>query len=228
MIMSKTIIVAGYGPGISNAVAARFGREGFSVALVARNAERLAAGVKQLAAANVKAEAFTADLTDANAIGDLVGRIKAKLGPINAIHWNAYAGGAGDLTTAPPAELSSVIGIATTSLVATVQASLADLRETKGAVLVTNGGFGILDPNIDGVAAKINAMGLSIANAAKRKLVATLAAKLAPDVYVGEVVVTGSVKGSAWDDGTATLEASKIADRFWAVAQERKDTSVMI
>lgn len=228
MIMSKTIIVAGSGPGISQAVGTRFGREGFSVALVARNAERLASSVKELAGAGIKAEAFTADLTNADAINDLVGSIKAKLGPIAAVHWNAYLGGAGDLTTAPPSELASVIGIATTSLVATVQASLADLRAHKGAVLVTNGGFGILDPKIDGIAATINAMGLSIANAAKRKLVATLAAKLAPDVYVGEVVVTGSVKGSAWDDGTATLEASKIADRFWAIAQERKDVSVMI
>jgi len=226
--MSKTIIVAGYGPGISNAVATRFGREGFSVALVARNAERLAAGVKALAAANIKAEAFTADLADTNAIADLVGAIRSKLGPIAAVHWNAYAGGAGDLTTAPVSELTAVLGIATTSLLATVQAALGDLRAAKGAVLVTNGGFGILDPKLDSIAATINAMGLSVANAAKRKLVGTLAAKLRPDVYVGEVVVTGSVKGSAWDDGTATLEASKIADKFWALYQGRSETSVMI
>ena len=43
--MAKTIFVGGFGPGISTAVAERFGREGFSVALVARNQERLDAGV---------------------------------------------------------------------------------------------------------------------------------------------------------------------------------------
>ena len=35
-IMTKTIIVAGFGPGISSAVAERFGKEGFTIALVAR------------------------------------------------------------------------------------------------------------------------------------------------------------------------------------------------
>lgn len=38
---SKVIAVAGYGPGISRAVARRFGKERFSVALLARNKEKL-------------------------------------------------------------------------------------------------------------------------------------------------------------------------------------------
>ena len=42
--MSKTILVCGFGAGISNAVAEKFGAEGFSVGLVARNRERLAEG----------------------------------------------------------------------------------------------------------------------------------------------------------------------------------------
>ena len=44
--MSKTIVVVGFGPGISNAVAEKFGAEGFSVALVARSQERLDAGAE--------------------------------------------------------------------------------------------------------------------------------------------------------------------------------------
>lgn len=35
--MFKTIVVVGFGPGISTAVARKFGAEGFAVALVARN-----------------------------------------------------------------------------------------------------------------------------------------------------------------------------------------------
>ncbi|HEX7670382.1 MAG TPA: hypothetical protein VF395_12390 [Polyangiaceae bacterium] len=38
--MAKTIVVCGYGPGISSAVAEKFGAEGFSVALAARNASQ--------------------------------------------------------------------------------------------------------------------------------------------------------------------------------------------
>ncbi len=39
--MQKTIIVCGHGPGISNAVANKFGAKGFQVALVARSADKL-------------------------------------------------------------------------------------------------------------------------------------------------------------------------------------------
>ena len=35
--MSKTIVIVGFGTGISTAVAEKFGAEGFSVAIVARN-----------------------------------------------------------------------------------------------------------------------------------------------------------------------------------------------
>jgi NAD(P)-dependent dehydrogenase (short-subunit alcohol dehydrogenase family) len=46
--MSKTILIAGYGPGISDAVARKFGAEGFAVALAARNEARLTAGARAL------------------------------------------------------------------------------------------------------------------------------------------------------------------------------------
>ncbi len=225
---SKTIIVAGFGPGISSAVARRFGREGFTVALVARNAERLAAGVKELAAAGIQAEAFTADLSHADAIGGLVATIRGKLGPIAAIHWNTYGAGAGDVTTAPLAELASQVGMATVSLTAIVQAALPDLRAAKGVVLVTNGGLGFDKPELHAIGVQWGVMGLSVANAAKRKLVALLALKLAPDVYVGEVVVTGTVKGTAFDQGNATLDPNAIAERFWTLAQARKESTITI
>ncbi len=52
--MADIIIVGGFGPGIATAVAEKFGAAGFTVALVARNAERLAAGVAALEAKGIK------------------------------------------------------------------------------------------------------------------------------------------------------------------------------
>lgn len=225
--MSKTILIAGFGPGISQAVATRFGREGYAVALVARTAAKVTAGAEALAKAGVTARGFAADLSSPANVAEVVAAARA-LGPIAAVHWNAYGGGAGDLTTATPAELAATLGVATGSLLAAVQAALPDLRAQRGAVLVTNGGFGFNDPKIDGYAVATNNMGLSIANAAKRKLVGVLAAKLAPDVFVGEVIVTGSVKGTAWDDGSATIDPAAVAEKFWALQQARAETSVTI
>ena len=42
---------------------------------------------------------------DPAAVTDMVARVRASLGPITVVHWNAYASGAGDLTTASPAVL---------------------------------------------------------------------------------------------------------------------------
>jgi NAD(P)-dependent dehydrogenase (short-subunit alcohol dehydrogenase family) len=227
--MTKTIIVGGYGPGISNAVAERFGAEGFAVALVGRNVERLAAGVKALAAKGIRAEAFPADLSKPDQIRAMVGKVHDSLGAISVLQWSAYAGGAGDLTTATSAELSTVLDVAVMGLVAAIQATLPDLRATKGAVLVTNGGLGFFDPKVDAMAVEWNAMGLSVANSAKHKAVAMLAHKLKPDgVYVGEIMVTGSVKGSAFDQGNATIAPSTISDKFWELYQARSQVSATI
>ncbi|NVB85636.1 MAG: SDR family NAD(P)-dependent oxidoreductase [Kofleriaceae bacterium] len=227
--MTKTIIVGGYGPGISNAVAERFGKEGFTVAIVARNADRLAAGVKSLQAKGVRAEAFVADLSQPDQIRSLIPNVRAKLGPISVLQWTAYSNLAGDLTTATTAEIRGCFDVAIAGLHAAIQESLPDLRAQKGAILVTNGGLGFFDPQVDKGGVLGNVMGLSMANSAKHKLVRLLAEKLRPDgVYVGEVVVTDIVKGTAFDPGNGKLEASTIAGKFWDLYQARKDTHAVI
>ena len=57
---------------------------------------------------------------------------------------------------------------------------------------------------------------------------AGLPSMLAWGVYVGEVVVTGMVKGTAFDHGNATLEAGDIAARFWQLYTARGEHSVTI
>jgi NAD(P)-dependent dehydrogenase (short-subunit alcohol dehydrogenase family) len=222
--MSKTILIVGYGPGISSAVADTFAGHGFSVGLVARSADRLAAGVAALREKGAKAEAFTADASDPEAMRKVVRDAQAKLGPIDVLQWTAYTGGAGDLTTADSAAVRGVLDIATVGLLAAVQESLADLRARKGSVLVTNGGLGLFDDGVDGMGVTWNAMGLSVANAAKHKMVRLLAKKLAPDgVHVGEVMVTGVVKGTAFDKGNGTIEPSSVAAKFWDLHEKRAE-----
>jgi short-subunit dehydrogenase len=216
--MGKTILVVGFGPGISTAVAEKFGSSGFSVALVGRTEERLAAGVKALKAKGIEAAGFAADAGDPAAIRAVVGQARAALGPITVVHWNAYGGAeAGDLAIADATAIRAVFEVAVVGLLAVVQEALADLKASKeGAVLVTNGSFAEINPQIDAYAVSAKAMGLALANAAKHKLVGLLAQRLKGDgVYVGEVMVAGIVKGTAWDSGSANLDAATIANTFW-------------
>ena len=227
MSSNGTIIVCGHGPGISDAVARRFGRDGRPVAIVARNAERLAADARALSSAGVKAESFPCDLGNTRAVAETVGAVRAKLGPIGIVHWNPYGGGGGDLTAGSPDELRTVFDLSVIGLVAAVQAALPDLKAQRGAVLVTGGGLGLMEPQFDAAAVSWGAMGLAIGKAAQRKTVSLLHARLAPEgVYVGEVVVLAPVKGTAFDRGNATLEASTIADRFWEIFERRDQVSV--
>jgi len=222
--MSKTILVVGFGPGISTAVAEKFGAACFSVALVARNEEKLAAGVKALKAKGIHAAAFAADANDPAAIRAVVKKAREALGPITVLEWTAYGGAdAGDLLSADTTAIRGVFDVAIVGLLAAVQEALPDLKASKeGAVLVTNGAFGDVNPQVDAYAVGSKAMGLALANAAKHKLVGLLSERLKADgVFVGEVMVAGMVKGTPWDNGSATIEASQIAGEFWKLYQAR-------
>ncbi|AKU91983.1 SDR family NAD(P)-dependent oxidoreductase [Vulgatibacter incomptus] len=228
--MSKTILIAGYGPGISSALAERFGQAGFQIALVARTAERLAAGVKALESKGINARSFTADVSDPSQAQKVVTQVRAAMGPIDAVAWTAYGNAAGDLLAVDPAEVRSTMEIATGSLLAAVREALPDLRDRKGAVLVTNGSFGLFDEKVDAMAVQSGAMGLALANSAKHKLVGLLAKKLRADgVFVGEVMVLGLVKGTAFDrGGHAAIEPEKIAAKFWELYSMRASTFTQV
>ena len=153
------------------------------------------------------------------------------LGPITVLQWNAYATDAGDVLTADAASLRRVLDIAVTSLLAAIQESLPDLKQSQeSAILITNGGFGYFDPQIDAFGVQSNSMGLSIANSAKHKLVGLLAEKLKGDgIYVGEVTVMGTVKGTAWDSGKGpTIDPATIADKFWQLYRARSEVRAQI
>ena len=65
-------------------------------------------------------------------------------------------------------------------------------------------------------------MGAAVVKSAQHKVVTLLAQKLRGDgIYVGEVVVAGIVRGTAYDKGTGMLEVEEIADRFWKLYRER-------
>jgi NAD(P)-dependent dehydrogenase (short-subunit alcohol dehydrogenase family) len=156
-----------------------------------------------------------ADLSDPNAAGDLVKQVRSELRPVTAIHWNADADIGGDVLTADAAALRAVFDVSVTSPVFAVQEALADLKAAKGAMLVTNGGLGLFDPQIDAMAVQWNSMGLAIANSAKHKLAGLLSQKLRGyGITVGEVAILGLVKGTVWDAGNATIEPGAVAGKF--------------
>jgi hypothetical protein len=68
-------------------------------------------------------------------------------------------------------------------------------------------------------------MGLGVGNAAKHKLVGTLATKLAGDgVYVTEIMVSGVIKGTSVDQGhMPAIEGSRVAEKYWELYTGRSE-----
>ena len=65
------------------------------------------------------------------------------------------------------------------------------------------------------------AKSVGLENAARSKLVGILAERLREfGVYVGEVTIAGSVKGTATATSTA-IDPSAIAETFWSLTQTR-------
>jgi NAD(P)-dependent dehydrogenase (short-subunit alcohol dehydrogenase family) len=85
--MSNVAIVIGAGPGLGAAVARRFGREGFTVGVVARKRET----VEPIAQAIPGARGFAADTTDAAAVAKLFADIRGELGAPGVLVYNASA-----------------------------------------------------------------------------------------------------------------------------------------
>lgn len=85
--MSKTIAVIGAGAGLGQAVARRFGREGFGVALVARTAARVGALADELRAEGIDAAAFPCDVADRAALTSTLAAITARFGQIDVVEF---------------------------------------------------------------------------------------------------------------------------------------------
>lgn len=221
--MSKVIVIVGFGPGTATSVAEKFGAEGFSVALVARNDERLAAGVSALSPRGIAASGFRADASDPASIRAALKSIRLQMGPITILHWNAYGAEAGDLLTADPEALQRDFNVSVFGLLAATDEVRSDLTGTDdGAILVSTGGLAEVSPEADQAAAALHMEGLALASAAKHKLVGLLAQSLkAEGIYVGEVMTFTTIQGTPGEAPGNSVNPSVIADKFWQLYQSR-------
>src|SRR6478609_6139223 len=82
------IAIIGAGPGLGAAVARRFGREGFSIALISRNQSKLDAMAADLKAGGLTARGYAADVLVPAALEDALARAAAELGPITTLQYS--------------------------------------------------------------------------------------------------------------------------------------------
>lgn len=87
----KVAAVLGVGPGLGTALARRFAREGYALALLARNKQSVAEAKQEIEAAGGAALPVSADATDPASVVEAFGRVKSELGDPEVLVYNAGA-----------------------------------------------------------------------------------------------------------------------------------------
>jgi short-subunit dehydrogenase len=209
--MPDSCLVIGAGPGVSAAVARRFGREGFILGLIARREQNLAQVAGTLAEAGIKAKTFVGDEADNTGLDQTIRKAVVEIGAPRVLVYNAAA-----VTMKPPSQLSPDqllrdFQIGVVAALTAVQAVLPGMRSRKaGTILLTGGGFAFEPmPNLSS---------LGIEKAGIRNLAFSLAKELAPEgIHVATVTIGGIVKA-----GTA-FDPDRIAEEYWKLHVQTPD-----
>ncbi len=96
-LSGKVAIVTGAGQGVGQGIALALASEGAAIAVLGRTRSKLAATCELIRERGARAEAFTCDVADTEAIPGLVERIAETFGGIDILVNNAYSGSYGPL-----------------------------------------------------------------------------------------------------------------------------------
>ena len=202
--MARSIAVFGAGPGLGRAVAHRYAREGYAIALVARREDPLERLAGELMGAGASAYAIPADLSDTDGVAALAERIRTTVGDLDTLYYGPTAGRAQPAAGLTPQNLQCVMPFGLYSLVALVREFLPHMISRRGgAILAATGASAVQGmPNLSGPGPAL---------AAQRNYLQSLHAEVAENgVYVGRLYIGAPIANSAWH---AKIQADQAAGR---------------
>lgn len=175
----KVCVVAGVGPGTGTALSRRFAAGGYRVAMLARDAERLAGLEREIAGSR----GYGVDVTDAARVQEVVGRIRSELGPPSVLVHNAVSGHFGEFLDVTPDVLENTFRTNVLSLLLLGQAVVPHMLAGAGGAIVVTGNTAAWR----GVA---NFAAFAPSKAAQRILAQSMARSLGPKgIHVAYVVI---------------------------------------
>lgn len=201
--------VVGVGPGVGLAVARRFAQAGYTLALSARNPDKLAGFVNEFA----DAHAFPADAGDPESLRAAFEQIQTQLGRVDVLVYNI-----GIMVEALPSQIDPVqvmteFQINVLGALVCAQQVIPGMRDRRsGTILITGGGLALYPTP--------QYASLALDKAALRNLTFSLAAELAPaNIQVGMVTIAGLVAPNT------PFDPDRIAEAYWQLHTEPADQS---
>jgi NAD(P)-dependent dehydrogenase (short-subunit alcohol dehydrogenase family) len=203
-----TLAIVGAGPGLGSALARRFAREGWSIALAALHQDVIDAGLAELESFEVSTCGVEADVTDRHLVDGAFDSIIDTLGCPDVVVYNAsiyQAEAALELSTDA---LRLAFEIHVVGALNTSQAAVAAMQKA---------GHGVLVFTVNSLARSPVAMSaaLSIGKGAQLNLALSLERELeGTPVRIGIVTICGPIQvGTAYDP-------DRLADIYWELATQ--------
>lgn len=201
---NKLITIVGMGKGISLAIAYRFGREGYSVAMISRTEAFLKKHQKKLTQNGLNAHYFVGNAGNESSLQSAFDQIKSDMGDTDVLVYNAAI-----LNSTTPSELTfndlvDEFKVNVAGALVAVHAVVPSMKANKkGTIILTGGGLSI-HPLKDYAS-------LAIGKAGIKSLTQTLAQEYEPDgIHVATVTVCGWVKPE-----DKKYSPTAIAEQYW-------------
>ncbi|WP_329139842.1 SDR family NAD(P)-dependent oxidoreductase [Streptomyces sp. NBC_01476] len=207
-----TIAIVGAGRGLGAAVARRFGRQGFDVALVSRTQEHVDSLAAELGGEGVRARGFAADVRDPVALTAALAAATAALGPVEVLQYSPipHKDFMKPVLQTTPADLRGPLEFSVHGPVTAVQQVLPGMRVLgRGTLLFVNGGSAVR-PHADRA-------GTSIAFAAESAYARMLHDTLAEDrIHVAQLIIPGAIT-----PGHPRKDPAVLAGLLWDLHHDR-------
>ena len=211
-----TIAIIGAGSGLGAAVARRFGREGFAVALISRDRGRVDALAAELGADGVEARGFVADVRDPASIASTLEQVTETLGPIEVLQYSPLPQKdfMRPVLETTPADLVGPVEFSIYGPVAAVHQVLPGMRflgGNRGTILFVNGGSAV-KPGRD-------VTGTSIAFAGQAAYAQLLHEVLGEQgIAVSQLIIGGQIV-----PGDAEKDPDVLAQHLWELHENRTE-----
>lgn len=217
--MSRPLaLVTGVGPGTGSAIVRRLSAGGYDVAMLARNAERLAVLAKEVP----NTTAYACDVTDEAQLDATVAAVRRDLGEPSVLIHNAVGGAWGNFLEIDPKVLNANFQVNAMALLHLARRLARAMVEAgSGAIVVTG--------NTSALRGRANFAGFAPTKAAQRILAEAIARELGPKGIHVAYVIIDAVIDLAWTrkrhpdhpDGFF-IKPSAIADEVWHVLHQDK------
>ncbi|KAA9159417.1 SDR family NAD(P)-dependent oxidoreductase [Amycolatopsis acidicola] len=208
------VLIIGAGPGIGDALARRFGREGHPVGLLARNDDRLAVQARELDTDGIRVAWAAADILDVDALRTGITQLTDTLGEPEVVVFSPHpdVNLIKPVLDTGPADLRNSLALNVVGAAAVVGAVVPGMRAKGRGVLLFTTGSGGLNPNADRAVS-------GVTTTAQTVYARLLAEALAPTgVRVHHVVIVGPVGPGR------RHEPAAVAEHLWQQYAGNGDT----